>query len=157
MGQASFRSILDWTNTTLDPDLFVLPSQSQDVQTTRFPGSMGTELAAVPDVARVQAVRNVRVTFRQTPVMVVAVDVNSMARNRRTLPPVEGNAEEMYRQAAEGRGVMVSDNLAQLQHLKFGEIIELAAPYRTTTPADRRRHRRLLGPAGGDHHRQGGV
>ena len=39
-----------------------------------------------------------------------------------------GNAEEMYRLTAEGRGLMVSDNLAQLQRLKLGESIEIPAP-----------------------------
>jgi putative ABC transport system permease protein len=34
----------------------------------------------------------------------------------------------MYRLTASGRGLMVSDNLAQLQKLKLGEILELPAP-----------------------------
>jgi putative ABC transport system permease protein len=35
----------------------------------------------------------------------------------------------MYRLTAEGRGVMVSDNLAQLQGLHLGEVLEIAAPH----------------------------
>jgi putative ABC transport system permease protein len=35
----------------------------------------------------------------------------------------------MYRQAAAGEGVIVSDNLAQLQHLTLGEMLEVQAPY----------------------------
>jgi putative ABC transport system permease protein len=128
MGQASFRSILTWMDTTLDPDLFVLPSQSLDVQTTRFPGAMSAELAALPGISRVQAVRNVRVSFRQKTVMLVAVDVKSLAQTAR-LPPVEGASEEMYRESAEGRGVIVSDNLAQLSQLELGDTIDIAAPY----------------------------
>jgi putative ABC transport system permease protein len=34
----------------------------------------------------------------------------------------------MYRTAAAGRGVLVSDNLAELQGLKLGEMLEVAAP-----------------------------
>jgi putative ABC transport system permease protein len=34
----------------------------------------------------------------------------------------------MYRKTAAGEGLMVSDNLAQLQHLKLGDIIDLPAP-----------------------------
>jgi hypothetical protein len=37
----------------------------------------------------------------------------------------------MYRKAAAGEGLLVSDNLAQLQRLKLGEVIEVAAPYGT--------------------------
>jgi putative ABC transport system permease protein len=128
MGQASYGSILCWMNTTLDPDLFVMPSQSLDVQTTRFPSEMAPEIAGLPGVARVQLLRNSRITFRQTPVMVVAVEVDSVAQTAH-LPPVYGNAGEMYRRAAAGEGVMVSDNLAELQNLRLGETIEVAAPY----------------------------
>ena len=35
----------------------------------------------------------------------------------------------MYRVTAAGEGLMVSDNLAQLQRLELGEIVELPAPH----------------------------
>jgi putative ABC transport system permease protein len=41
---------------------------------------------------------------------------------------VAGHAEEMYRRTAAGEGLMVSDNLAQLQHLTLGETLEVNAP-----------------------------
>jgi len=34
----------------------------------------------------------------------------------------------MYRRAAAGEGLIVSDNLAQLQHLSLGEVLEVPAP-----------------------------
>jgi putative ABC transport system permease protein len=37
----------------------------------------------------------------------------------------------MYKRAAAGEGLLVSDNLAQLQHLTLGEAIDVAAPYGT--------------------------
>jgi len=37
----------------------------------------------------------------------------------------------MYRRTAAGESLMVSDNLAQLQHLKVGQILEVPAPYGT--------------------------
>ena len=49
--------------------------------------------------------------------MLVAVESRRSADDRK-LPPVAGNAEEMYRKAAAGRGLIVSDNLAQLQRLQ---------------------------------------
>jgi putative ABC transport system permease protein len=128
MARASNKSIIDWMNTTLDPDLFVLPSQSLDIQTARFPATMGPEIAAVPGVQRVQMLRNGRVTFRNTQVMVVAIEVSSIAQTAQRAP-VAGNADEMYRRAAAGEGLMVSDNLAQLQHLRLGEVLEIPAPY----------------------------
>ena len=72
-------------------------------------------------------VRDARIVFRGTPVMVVAVEVESIAQTARR-PPVAGNADDMYRLTAQGRGLMVSDNLARLQHLTLGEMLEIAAP-----------------------------
>ena len=58
-------------------------------------------------------VRDVRIMFRQTPVMMVATDVSSLSETMHR-PPLEGDADEMYRRTAAGEGVMVSDNFAQL-------------------------------------------
>jgi putative ABC transport system permease protein len=60
--------------------------------------------------------------------MVVAIEMRSLAVTAQR-QPVAGNAEEMYRKAAAGEGLIVSDNLAQLQHLTLGEGLEVAAPY----------------------------
>jgi putative ABC transport system permease protein len=45
------------------------------------------------------------------------------------LPPVAGDAREMYRRAAAGEGLVVSDNFAQRQRLSVGDPLEIAAPY----------------------------
>ena len=128
MARASYDSILDWMQAALNPDLFVMPSQNVVVRTVRFPQAMGAELAAVPGVGRVQMVRDAHVMFRGTPVMIVAIEVASLAQTVRRVP-VAGNASDMYRLTAAGEGLMVSDNLAQLQHLALGDILELPAPH----------------------------
>jgi putative ABC transport system permease protein len=128
MTRASYNAIVDWINTTLNPDLFVLPSQNLVTQTTRFPPTMGAEIGAVDGVHNVQMVRSGRITFRQTPVTIVALEVANIAQTV-DLRPAAGNLQEMYRKSAAGEGVMVSDNLAQLQHLTLGEVIEVQAPY----------------------------
>jgi len=113
--------------TALSPDLFVLPSQNVVVRTIRFPATMAPELTGIPGVERVQMVRDARIVFRGTPTMVVAVEMESIAQTSRR-EPVAGNADEMYRLTSQGRGLMVSDNLARLQHLTLGETLEIAAP-----------------------------
>jgi putative ABC transport system permease protein len=128
MARASYASIVDWMNTTLDPDLFVMPSQNLDVQTIRFPADMGPEISRLPGVRQVQTLRNVRVTFRDTPVMVVAIEMDLMSQAAHR-PPVAGDAVAMYRQAAAGEGLIVSDNLAALQRLALGDVLEVAAPH----------------------------
>ena len=128
MARASYESIIDWMNTTFNPDLFVSPTPSFNIQTTRFPATMASEIAALPGVERVQMFRNGRIMFRKTPVTIVAIEMGSVAQTARRRP-VAGNAEEMYRRSAAGEGLIVSDNFAELQHLTLGEILEIPAPY----------------------------
>ncbi len=128
MARASYVSIIDWMETALNPDLFVMPSQDIVIRTLRFPETMGGELENVEGVARVQMVRDARVVFRGTPVMIVATDVKSLSETAHR-PPVSGDAVEMYAATATGRGLMVSDNLAQLQRLTVGDVIEIPAPH----------------------------
>jgi putative ABC transport system permease protein len=128
MARASYDSIIDWMNAAFNPDLFVLPSENIVVRTYRFPPSMGAELQAIPGVSRVQMVRDARIVFRKTPVMIVAVEIASIAQTAPRVP-VAGTAQEMYRLTSEGKGLMVSDNLAQLQDLRLGEMLEIPAPY----------------------------
>jgi putative ABC transport system permease protein len=130
MAQASYASVISWMNVALNPDLFVMPSQNVVIRTIRFPSSMGAELEAIPGIERVQLVRDARIMFRGTPVMVVAVDVDSIAQTS-AREPVAGDAPEMYRLTAASQGLMVSDNLAQLQRLVLGEMLEIAAPQGT--------------------------
>jgi putative ABC transport system permease protein len=130
MARASYSSIIEWMDGTLNPDLFVMPSQDIVIRTLRFPEEMGPELAAFAGIEQVQPVRNARVVFRQTPVMIVATDIASVAEKVHT-EPVAGRAEEMFRETAAGRGLIVSDNLAELQQLKLGEILEIPAPHGT--------------------------
>jgi len=127
MARASYNSIIEWMDTALNPELFILPSQSIVARTIRFPPTLAPEVAAIPGVERVQMVRDARIVFRKTPIMVVAVEVDSIVQTARR-EPVAGNADDMYRRTASGEGLMVSDNLAQLQHLKLGEMLEIAAP-----------------------------
>jgi putative ABC transport system permease protein len=127
MARSSYDSIIDWMETALNPDLFILPSQSIVDRTIRFPPTIAPEVEAIPGVERVQMVRDARIVFRKTPVMLIAVDVKSIQQTARR-PPVEGDEEEMFRKTAAGEGLMVSDNLAQLQRLKLGEILEIPAP-----------------------------
>jgi putative ABC transport system permease protein len=127
MARSSYDSIIEWMETALNPELFILPSQSIVTRTIRFPPTLAPELAAIPGVERVQMVRDARIVFRQTPVMVVAVEVKSIEQTTKRAP-VEGDGEEMFRKTAAGEGLMVSENLAQLQRLKLGEILEIPAP-----------------------------
>ena len=65
-------------------------------------------------------VRGTPILYRQGQVMLVA---------RRVRPRVvAGDRKEMYRLVAEGKGVIISDNLAALQGLRLGEEAEIPTP-----------------------------
>ena len=97
------------------------------IRTLRFPPEMEGELRATPGITRVQAVRNARVVYRKTPVMIVATDIASVAETVH-VDPIAGDATTMYARTADGSGLMVSDNFAELQRLAVGDILEIPAP-----------------------------
>jgi putative ABC transport system permease protein len=72
-------------------------------------------------------VKSSRIVFRQAPVQLVAAEAAKLAQKTHWRPLV-GNREEMYRLTAEGKGMMVSDSLAGLRGVKFGEVVELPTP-----------------------------
>ena len=126
IAKAVSDSILEWTTTALNPDLFVTASQSLTERNFRFPPALGDELEAIEGVDEVQRVRSHRINYQGSPVMIVAVEAKSLG-DRARRPPVEGPAN-MYELAAQGRGVILSDNFARLRGLHYGDTIELATP-----------------------------
>jgi len=61
---------------------------------------------------------------------VVALQIDSVEKHAK-LPAVEGDESTMYREVAEGKGVIASENFARLHGAKFGEVLELAGPNAT--------------------------
>ena len=117
VSRASYASIVRWLNTALNPDLFVSSSETMVTHTVRFPASVGDELRRVPGVEEVQAVRDARILFRGTPILLIAVDTEGLER-RAKAPAIQGDNNRMYRLASEGKGVIIADNLALLHHLR---------------------------------------
>jgi len=124
---ASYEGITDWVGTALNPDLFVTASPTLTSRSFQFPASLGPAIAGIDGVEDVQSVRTPRVIFRGTPVLLITLEIDRWAVHapRR---PVEGDADRMYRLTAEGRGAIVSQNLAGLHGLHVGSIVELPAP-----------------------------
>ncbi len=127
LARASYDSIFRWLGVALNPDLFVAPSESLTARSFHFPESMQAQIAALPGVAEVQAVRDARVPILGVPTMLVAADVEAITR-RATLPPISGDPREMYNQTAAGKAVLVSENFAQLRHCKVGDLLDIPTP-----------------------------
>jgi putative ABC transport system permease protein len=130
MARSSYSSILQWINTTLNPDLFVMPSPRVELRTRRFPAAMAEELASLQGVQHVQMFRSGRITFRDNPALIVGLEMAKVAETSQT-EPVAGDAATMYERSAAGQGLLVSDSLAQLHSLTLGEVLSIPAPYGT--------------------------
>jgi putative ABC transport system permease protein len=127
LARASYNSITNWMKIALNPDLFVTTAENITARSFVFPLSLGAELRAVDGVGTVQLVRSVRVMVKNTPIMLVAVDIADLARHAK-LSAVEGNADQMYAEAAAGKGVIASENFARLHGAKMGEMLEIPTP-----------------------------
>ena len=127
LARASYNSLAEWMRIALNPDFFVTTAESLSSRSFVFPGSLADGLRAIEGVDEVQPVRSVRVMVKDAPIMVIALDVAFVSR-RIKLPAVEGNADEMYRLAAEEKGVIVSENFARLHDAHMGEVLEIPAP-----------------------------
>ncbi len=124
---ASYHSITDWMTTALNPDLVVTASENLASRTYRFPASFGEEIRRMDGVRVVQDVSAPRVMFRGKPILLVAVEIGSILE---TAPrkPVAGDQATMYREASAGRGLIAAENLAQLQNLRLGDVVDLPSP-----------------------------
>src|SRR5947209_5721891 len=94
--RAAYDSITTWLNVALNPDLFVTTSESLTSRSFQFPGSMESELRAIPGIQEVQAVRDARFPVRGVPIVYVATDVKKLLERER-MPPLAGDPEKMYR------------------------------------------------------------
>jgi putative ABC transport system permease protein len=122
-----YTSVDEWMDNALNPDFFVSASANLVARAITFPGQMSAVIERVPGVDQVQLVRNARVTFRNVPVMVLAIETAKLSgRVHRT--PLAGTAEEMNRLTAEGKGIVASDAFVQIHSLRLGDIVELPTP-----------------------------
>ncbi len=121
IARASYASILEWFHTTLDPDLIVATSANVATAAFRFPASLAGDLERIDGVARVQPVRSARIVLDGRTVLLYAMDMaRRTARNAQD--------RETLRLAADGRGLLVSENLAEIRRLRPGDPLELATP-----------------------------
>lgn len=124
----SFYTALEtWFDNVMNPDFFVSPSPNLTERSITFPSELGAVIEKVEGVDLVQIVRNARVVFRGTPVLVIAMEATKAAQN--ILPaPVAGSLEDMKRLAAEGKGIIASDSFALIRKLRLGDIVDLPTP-----------------------------
>jgi putative ABC transport system permease protein len=127
MAHSFYTSVDEWMDTTLNPDFFVSPSANLVARSLTFPGNMTSLIESVPGVRQVQLVRNARVSFRNIPVMVVAIETEKLNKTVNWVA-MEGSSETMKRLTAEGKGITVSGSFAEIHKLRLGDPVELPTP-----------------------------
>src|SRR6185436_6245748 len=124
---AFYVSVNDWVDDVLNSDFFVSASANLTTRTMTFPSEVGSIIEKVQGVKRVELVRNARVLFRQTPVMVIATDIEKVAEQSRR-SPMAGNPADMYRLTAAGKGTIVSGTFATINKLRPGDAVDIPTP-----------------------------
>jgi putative ABC transport system permease protein len=127
MAQASIESIGSWLRTALNPDFFIGASETFTNRSMRFPAAIGERVRRIEGVRKVQMVRTPRIIFGGGPVLLIALEVGTIDANGRA-KTIAGDPDEMYKLAGEGKGVILADNLAQIQNIHYGDTIEIATP-----------------------------
>jgi putative ABC transport system permease protein len=122
-----YTSVGEWMENALNPDFFVSASANLVARAITFPASMSSVIQNVPGVDQVQLVRNARVSFRNIPVMVIAVETGKLEKTVHRVP-VAGTVEEMNRRTAAGEGIIVSDSFAEIHKVRMEEIVGLPTP-----------------------------
>jgi putative ABC transport system permease protein len=123
----SYSGITSWVTTALNPDLFVTTSPTLTERNYRFPDSMTRELEAVPGIDEVLRLRNARIRMGDTPILLIALETEKTAR-RSPRQAVAGDLEQMFRVAAQGNGVIASENFASLRRVSLGDRIDIPSP-----------------------------
>jgi putative ABC transport system permease protein len=127
IGRASYENIMSWAQTALNPDFFVTGSPTLTGRDYRFADTMTPALAGIEGIGAVQRMRQPRVRYRDSLLLLLATDVGSVARTSRRLA-LEGDLDDMYRRTAAGEAVIASETLASRFGLHRGDILELPAP-----------------------------
>jgi putative ABC transport system permease protein len=127
ISRASYATIGVWVQTSLNPDFFITGSETITQRSFRFPESFAREVEQVEGIDEVQPVRSTRIIYQGTPVMLVAADVEKIARRVRARV-VEGDRQTMYAKTARGEGAIISDNFSLLRRVGLGSMLELPAP-----------------------------
>jgi putative ABC transport system permease protein len=122
-----YTSVGEWMDNALNSDFFVSASANLVARSITFPGDMSSVIQSVPGVDQVQLVRNARVSFRNIPVMVIAIETEKVAKTVHRVP-VAGTADDMNRRTAAGESMIVSDSFAEIHKLRMGDVVELPTP-----------------------------
>ncbi len=127
LSRGTYESVVEWVESFLNSDLLVLASENGTNRSFHFPDTMTSALASLDGVADIQRMRSNKVSVKGASVLLVAIDMDR-AVSRTSGRVVAGNLGQMYRQAAAGKGVIISENCGLLQNIGMGDTVEIPSP-----------------------------
>ncbi len=122
------RSALDWIEQTLPADLFVTSAASMaNARNVPLDGALREQLAALPGVENVEAVRILEYTYQGRAVELLSSQFEiTVKRARMTF--LEGDADTALREMLQNEAVIVSENFARRFGVGRGAVLTLDTP-----------------------------
>lgn len=127
LSRGTYQSVMDWLGTFLNSDLLILASEDGTNRNFHFPDSLTSSLSSLAGIADVQRMRSNKVSVKNASVLLVAIDMDK-AIGRTSGRVVSGRFPGMYQLAAQGKGVIISENCGLLQSIGMGDTVEIPSP-----------------------------
>lgn len=127
LSRGTYQSVIDWLGTFLNSDLLILASEDGTNRNFHFPDSLTSSLSSLAGIADVQRMRSNKVSVKNASILLVAIDM-SKAISRTSGRVVSGGFPGMYQLAAQGKGVIISENCGLLQNIGMGDTVEIPSP-----------------------------
>lgn len=120
-------SMMQWVNFTINPDLLVSASENLTTPTFQFPAEIGDELKKIPGVRQVDAFRMIVLDYNNTAPLLMSIEMDQYL-HRATPIMEEGRLQDLLAGMLGKNGILISNNLARLHHLRKDDRIVLDTP-----------------------------
>jgi putative ABC transport system permease protein len=136
VGRSNEVPIKQWVEQVIQADAFVFSESLAKANSSTSPmrPEVGAAMAKVDGVERVVGLRFLRPDFRETMIVMVAIDAGDYYRGTRARLPHGLPALETFDKLAHGNYIVVSDNFAAHFNMKEGDVVTL--PRRQGGPVD---------------------
>jgi putative ABC transport system permease protein len=118
-------SLMQWVDSSVNADLMV--SSAGAARTFQLPSEMGEALKQIPGVRQVDGVRMTTIEYEHSAPLLLATEMEQYLR-RATPLMEEGRVDDLLPGMLGKNGVLISNNLARLHHLRKGDHIALDTP-----------------------------
>jgi putative ABC transport system permease protein len=130
VGRSNEEPVVDWITQVVQADHFVFAGNMTTANSSNSPmaDAVARDLAALPAVERVMAIRYSRPEYNGTVVYMIALDMESYVRATRARVPSGMPGLEKFLDLPGTNDVLVSENFARRHRVSPGETIAIPGP-----------------------------